>query len=142
MSDRRGKQRREPERRRVRVDVACNHPDNGVFDYGARFIEIGNLELAAHDYDRPPRFMVIDEQRFRLSGKVWKYEDRRCGVGNWCWDAFYMPLPDVADFINWLWGRKTFAIDQGPSALFDWWRDGKAPMERRLLTILIEEAIR
>lgn len=142
MSDRRGKQRREPRITRVCVEIACNDPDNGLFDAKAPFIQIGEFELAAKNPHRPPRFVILPDDRFRLAGRVWPFTAYKYGIGNWCWDGFYMPIAEAAAFLNWLWCRGLFDVDAGPTAMFDWWRTGKEPMEKRLLCMLIEEAIK
>lgn len=108
---------------RVRVDIACNDPDNGCFAGVAQSIDIGAqfIELEARSWDRPPRF-VETATGYRLAGKNWPVRSTKYSVGNWCWNGYWMDIPVVVDFLCWLHGRGLFSLSCGESRIFNRWR--------------------
>ena len=133
MSDRRGK-RREPRRNQISVEVACND-ERGCFAHRAEMIQIGEIELEARRWDRPPRFVDLGDA-FRLSGKVWAYSASTEYLGNWCWNGYRIES-SAADFLIWLKGRNLFVCSAAPSELYDWWRAPAATIDRVLLSALL-----
>lgn len=148
MSGMRRARRHEPRRPMIRIDVACNDPDNGNFAGRAPMIQIGDIDLEARDfYGRPPRFAILAAtpegvSRFRLSGKTWTYRASKAWYGNWCWDAFWLRQLDAADFVNWLRRRRLYDCITGPSTFHEWFDGEGPPMERRLLAMLLEQEMR
>lgn len=142
MSDRRAHRRSRGERPPIRVDVACNDPDNGVFLGRAPMVQIGICEFEGQwwNVERSPRFVVVGDT-IRWSGKLWPYSRYKYGLGNWCWDAFWMPAPTAADLVNWFRGRRLYDISTGLGLVFDWYKSDAPPMERQLLASLLESAV-
>lgn len=130
----------------IRIDVACNDPDNGRFAGRAEMIKVGLefLELTARR-DPAPRFVEIPG-RFRLSGKTWPVASSRDWFGNWCWNAYWLELPHAVDFVIWLHGRQLFHCDQAEARLFSLWRrDEPLPrlfLERQLAKLALEPGMR
>ena len=110
---------------RVRIDIACNNPDNGVFAHRAEQIQLPDDlgEFMAHGFyeNRAPRLVEMDGA-IRLAGKRWPITGSKEWVGNWCWNAYWLELSVAADFVVWLHRRKLYSIDQGESRLFEMWR--------------------
>lgn len=108
----------------IMVDVACNDPNNGLFAGRAEMISIGSdlLELTARR--SAPKF-VETEVGFRLAGKVWPVHSNRHGVGNWCWNGYWMKTRDAVSFLAWLHGRRLFCAEQGETRLFNMWMSEK-----------------
>lgn len=127
----------------IRIDVACNDPDNGRFAGRAEMIQVGLpfLELTARR-EPAPRFVEIPG-RFRLSGRTWPVANSREWFGNWCWNAYWLELPHAVDFLIWLHGRELFHCDQAEARLFSLWH-GRKPLPRpfieRQLAKLAREA--
>lgn len=107
----------------VRIDIACNDPDNGCFAGCAQMIELpdGLMELEARSYDRPPRFADLGGA-FRLAGKRWPYQRSKDWFGNWCWNAYWLTDADARAFLIWLHGRKLFDCTCGEERLFNIWK--------------------
>lgn len=123
----------------LRIDIACNDPDTGVFAHEAHAISIGDIELDS--YGAPRRFVLMEGgDQFRLSGKPWRYYAYKYGIGNWCWDGFWMTQADAADFVNWLRQRRLFDCTQAPERFFDWYNSDAPPMERLILGQLLAAA--
>lgn len=110
----------------IMVDVACNDPDNGLFAHQAQQISIGYdlLSLEARNWCRPPRF-VETEDGFRLAGKAWRAHGSKYGVGNWCWNGYWMKTRDAADFMSWLHNRRLFTVECAEQRLFNMWQSSK-----------------
>jgi hypothetical protein len=108
----------------IMVDVACNDPDNGLFARRAEMISIGYDLLELEARRTPPTFVEI-KGGFRLAGKQWHSPDSKYGVGNWCWNGYWMKTRHVAYFLSWLHGRKLFSVSSGESRLFNMWQSDK-----------------
>lgn len=112
------------------VDIACNDPDNGLFDHRASAIQLDDqiLELAAHDM-RGPRMRVSGDAIF-ISNRKFPIVDHKSWVGNWCWDRFWLPLDDAVALFAWLHRRGMFAVEQGDTRLFNAWKsDASFPVD-------------
>jgi hypothetical protein len=106
----------------IRIDIACNDPDNGIFAHRAHMIHLpdGLMELEARNYDRPPRFTLTDKG-FRLAGKRWPVARSKDWYGNWCWNAYLLEEPVARAFLVWLHGRKLFDCTCGETRLYNAW---------------------
>ena len=108
------------------LHVACNDPDNGLFQHRAASITIGSIELEACSWT-PPRFIDLGD-RIRLAGKYWPIVGGKVWVGNWCWNAYTVSDGKtqterhwLTDFATWLRCRRLYSITTGPTGFFDWW---------------------
>lgn len=108
----------------VMVDVACNDPDNGIFAHVAEQIQIGAELLELEPRRMPPRFVEIDGG-FRLAGKVWPVKGSKDWVGNWCWNGYWMEIPKLVEFLDWLHGRRLFDCTCGEERIYNIWKNEK-----------------
>jgi hypothetical protein len=107
---------------RVRIDVCCNDPDNGLFDHRAAAIQLQGdlLELAASDFRGPtfrefPDHIKLSRRRFpTLATKVW--------LGNWCWNGYWMDAVDAVELLSYAHAIGAFDVEQGEERLFARWR--------------------
>jgi hypothetical protein len=120
----------------VRVDVACNDPDSGIFAGRVPQIQIADvgtgdilLELDAHSWD--PLSSRITGVRYReapgefvLAGKRWPVLRRKEWYGNWCWNACWMADQQARAFLVWLRQRNLFSVSGGVCELCDAWDAG------------------
>lgn len=107
--------------RRVRVDIACNDPDSGIFAGVAEQIQIGQelIELEAV-HVRAPRFVDLGGT-FRLAGKVWPYQSSKEWIGNWCWNAYWLRIETAVEFLVWLQHGGLFHCTMGEDRIFEMW---------------------
>lgn len=113
---------------RIAIDIACNYPDNGLFDFCAEQINIGELAEFECLGRRAPRFREVDGG-IVLSGKFWPVEGSRDWVGNWCWNRYILSLDRATDFLIWLHQRRLFHCSLAEERLFNLWRIG-SPLPR------------
>lgn len=105
----------------VMIDMACNDPDNGLFNHCVEQISLGYdfLELECVKAI-PPRFAELDGA-VRLSGRTWPIIDSKYGVGNWCWNGYWIAIPVAVDFLTWLHDKNIFHCTSGETRLFNIW---------------------
>lgn len=110
----------------LRVDFACNDPDNGLFAHAVSQIEVSHLGpvLELETYWQPRRFLLT-ETGFSLAGKRWPTVASKEWLGNWCWNAYWLEIPVAVDFFAWLHGRQLFQVSCGSSRLFTRWKDSQ-----------------
>lgn len=115
----------------VCISVACNHPDNGLFDGRAPMITVGAVNGMA-DYlelecwsrrDRAPRFTET-LRGFRLLRREWPVESRKYGVGNWCWNGYLVRHAVAVRFVCWLRETGFYGVDGAEENLHEWWKHG------------------
>ncbi|HWP58983.1 MAG TPA: hypothetical protein VNL14_13910 [Candidatus Acidoferrales bacterium] len=90
---------------RLRINLCCNNPDNGMFDGKAFAIEFGdNLSLTSQFRGWSPRLT-------RGPGRSWLRigGSPRCPVlsykewfGNWCWDSIVTDSRSAMRVLNWI----------------------------------------
>ena len=112
----------------IRIDIACNDPDNGLFQHRVTEIQVAGqmLELVAKQWgllspNRCPRFEE-KSGAIVLSGKRWPIVRSREWFGNWCWNAYWFEVETARDFLQWLHRRRLFNVECGDSGLFDMWK--------------------
>lgn len=108
----------------MRIDIACNDPDNGLFDGVARAIHIGPVEFSSRAWDWAPKLTEGDGW-IRIGGKKLKCSGSTYGVGNWCWNAYFCERDDVEALLNWPKFRKWFSMDAGTVGLYNKWESGE-----------------
>lgn len=104
----------------VRVDICCNDPDNGLFDGRAAAIQLADLELAASDFRGPS--MRLRDNRIVIAGKHWPFERSKDWFGNWCWNAYWMPLVRAVELLIWAHGRGFWDVEQAEARIYNMWR--------------------
>jgi hypothetical protein len=111
----------------IRIDMACNNPDNGNFVGRVCQIQLPNgaLELTAKAWNITsftgcPK---LDESSSKvvLSGKAWPIVRSKEWFGNWCWNAYWFESREALNFLVWLHGRSLFRCEGGWSDLCDVW---------------------
>ena len=121
----------------VMVDIACNDPDNGCFAGRAEQITVGNqfIELEARRA-MAPRFREIGRDQFALAGHQWLHHGCVAGIGNWCWNGYWMKIPDAVQFFIWLHKRGFYSLTTGESCIFNLWKLDK-PLDAEFLDRLL-----
>lgn len=122
----------------IAIDIACNDPDNGLFDGRIAGIELAHrcLSLQPRVWKREPRMRVTDTHLV-VSNKKFPIIDWQEWLGNWCWNRYWVTLDTAADFFTWLHAKNTFSVDMGDTELFHLWKaDG--PFARDDFRALIE----
>lgn len=112
----------------VRIDFACNDPDNGNFTGQVEAVQLMDGMLELESWGRPRRLVDLGG-KIRFSGKTWPITGSKYGVGNWSWDGYLMKPPVAVDFLVWLHGRRLFDCTAGWDVLYDLWQ-GDAPLDR------------
>lgn len=111
----------------VRVDFFCNDPDNGIFvgKFHRMQVSCGDLDMEFEGpwfqkegivfrLDNGGEHAIIGRLRIPILG----YRER---VGNWCWNAIWVPWPRALEIINYLGRNKVqdWHMIEGPCKLFD-----------------------
>lgn len=107
----------------IRLELACNDPDNGVFAGMVYAVQVCDLELRSKALDWGPRLTVGDGY-IRIGGMKLRCTGSKDWYGNWCWNAYYCDVPDVERLLNWEKFRKWFDVEQSPTAVYDKYRGG------------------
>ncbi len=108
----------------MRVDIACNDPDNGVFDGRARAVHVGSTEFWCKFGDWAPKLTEGDGW-IRIGGLKLQCQGSKYGVGNWCWNGYYLQPSEVERLVNWPKFRAWFDVDQASSGVFERYKAGK-----------------
>jgi hypothetical protein len=87
----------------LRVDFACNNPDNGQFEglCSGISIEDESRDYAIH-YICLELKMTWTADEITLDGEPFQVCGRRCWVGNWCWDGTRLRAADAVRLVAWL----------------------------------------
>jgi hypothetical protein len=118
----------------IRIDMACNDPDNGLF--AGRVCQIalpdGLLELTANAWGvlsfRGCPKLVEKGSAIRLAGKQWPIIRSEEWVGNWCWNGYWMRDQAARQFLVWLHARGLFHCEAGELRLSNAW-DQPLPLD-------------
>lgn len=128
---------------RIAVDICCNDPDNGLFDHRARAIHIDMpgdtlMELGANDLIGP-RMREIDSG-IAISNKHWRVLRAAYGVGNWCWNRYWLEVDTAVAFFAWLHERRRFDVEQAEERIFSAWKSHARFPVHMFREILIRKA--
>lgn len=128
----------------IRVDFACND-EHGMDTGRAERVSVGDLNLECQligggivlkhlaGTDAKHRGAVqVGRLRFWHNG--YKY-----GVGNWCWDGYWLEESDVLKLINYLIRQKYWHCNDGPCDQFDKFNSAQ-PFTMEDLENCLEEA--
>lgn len=110
---------------RVRLDVLCNDPDNGIFANRAEAIQVSTWDgelIELPGVRRAPRFTEIDGG-IRFLRRRWPVLGSIKWYGNWCWNAYFLHPDVILDLLALAHGSGLFHCDCAPSALYDNWND-------------------
>lgn len=109
----------------IRVDFACNDPDNGNFAGRVTSVDWRGdkdtgLDLVFCSPGAGLKF-TDDGTRVRVLRRWYPYEKSQSWVGNWCWDAFWFEPPIAKAMLRHFRESGKFSCEGGPTVLFDWW---------------------
>ncbi|MFN7178354.1 hypothetical protein [Hyphomonas sp.] len=131
------------------LHVACNDPDNGLFDHCAPQLSIFDAEFCCVSM-RPPRFAELwgkgpkGGDAVRLAGKVWPVTGSREWVGNWCWNSYAIGDAKrtagwwMVDFVKWLRGRRLYSCDVAQIDFFNWFNSDQQLPDARIHELIFE----
>ena len=109
----------------IYLEVACNDPDNGLFEGRASMMQIGDAEFMPSNRAGGCTFAELPGA-IRIAGKTWRTAGSKEWFGNWCWnryDLYHRQMTTrwyFVEFVIWLRGRKLFTCTGAPSEFFDW----------------------
>lgn len=113
---------------RLRLDVACNDPDNGLFAGRAEQLEVETWDKHRIELDargRAPSFTEVP-RGIRLHRRVWPVLESKDWYGNWCWNAYWLAPDDLLGLLSFSHSTNLFHCTCAPSGLFENWNDGQA----------------
>jgi hypothetical protein len=74
----------------VPVDFACNDPDSGLFN-----CKVDTAEIDGNEIERGSQVTFRETAKgFRIHRKEFACEDRKDWVGNWCWNRYWLTVPE------------------------------------------------
>lgn len=109
---------------RLRLEVACNDPDNGLFAHCAEQFQITtwdgqDIEFAVcREY--VPRFAELPNA-IRWCRRVWPVLASKEWYGNWCWNAYWLDPGVLVVLLEALKNGGAYHLDCGPSQLYENW---------------------
>ena len=109
----------------LRLDVACNDPDNGLFSGTAQMMQIETWDKETVELEcfcRPPRFTEGDGW-IRIHRLKWPIVRSKEWMGNWCWNAYWLQPFTLIGLLHAAHKAGFFRCVSGPSHLFDNWND-------------------
>ena len=111
---------------RMRFDVCCNDPDNGLFAHIAEQLEVTTWDGADLQLEcvreRAPRFAELPGH-VRLMRRKWPILASKEWYGNWCWNAYWLEPPVLVGLLAAVKASEMFHCCEGPSQLYDNWND-------------------
>lgn len=116
---------------RVAIDIACNDPDNGLFDYRAGMITLGDdIELESDNWIDGYRFVDLGDA-IRLHRRKFKIVASKGWIGNWCWNRYWMERAEAKRFVLMLRTSGRWRCTSGPSRWYEWFnREGRYAVEQ------------
>ncbi len=97
----------------MQVDFACND-EHGHFMGRAERVTVGELELECTLLYSGVKLETLAGQQVRVGRLVLPYSHYKYGVGNWCWDGYWLADEDVVKIINYLMRQKYWSCESGP----------------------------
>lgn len=134
--------------RNVRLDFACNNPDNGDFAGRVSAIHLpeGALELTSRNWAITsfrgcPKFDEVGSA-IRFLRRLWRFAGTVNWAGNWCWNAYWFPLNDAAELLFQARASGLFRCEGGWCSVCEPWERGDSPAIRAAIRDLSGEASR
>ena len=112
----------------LRLDVACNDPDNGLFAHIAEHLQVTtwdgeNIELECQRM-RAPRFTEVSGG-IRFMRHVWPTLASKEWYGNnWCWNAYWLAPEDLISLLRCAQVSGMFHCGCAPTQLYENWNNG------------------
>lgn len=105
----------------VRLDFACNDPDNGLFDGQCAGIQLPDLDLELSSNNMRGSSFRVFVGSIKISRRVFPFERSKDWYGNWCWNAYWFELEVAVDLLTYVHSTGAFSADQGEERLFHIW---------------------
>lgn len=109
----------------IRIDVACNDPDNGNFIGKFHMLQVtagdDDMEFEGPLYQSDGITFSVKDGRARFGRIRVPILQSKDWVGNWCWNSVWVRWPDALKVINYL-GKQTvqgWHMSCGPELLYD-----------------------
>ena len=111
---------------RLRLDVACNDPDNGLFAGRAEQINAVTWDGELIEFEANGRAPVFYERpgALRICRRNWPILASQDWYGNWCWNAYWLTPSVMAQCLATIHKARHFRCSCGPSVLYDNWNEG------------------
>lgn len=113
--------------RRIHVAVACNNPDNGLFDGRVTGITFrfpqGSVDFDHDDILRGQSFKVEDRQGVGVmvfGHARFPFVGSREWVGNWCVNEYVMKRPAGLRLLHYINRHNDWTMSGGDTRIFDW----------------------
>jgi hypothetical protein len=120
---------------RVRLDVCCNDPDNGIFAGRAEALQVETWDGESIEFMSArapaPRFSELTGA-IRLCRRNWPILAAKGGYGNWCWNAYWLQPSGLVELLATVKRAGQFHLDCGPTDLYENWNDAAVPLDHRL----------
>jgi hypothetical protein len=108
--------------RTIRIDIACNDPDNGSFAgktnmiqyrFDGDYIELEADNWGGYAFTDSGSWIRLHRRKFEVIGsKEW--------FGNWCWNAYGFKRSVGVNLIMMLRASGRWRCTHGPSRWYDW----------------------
>lgn len=99
------------------VSFACND-ENGQFTGKAERVQIGDLSLECRMLYGGVMIQPIDDRQLKLGRLLLSHCGYKYGVGNWCWDGYWLPDEEILRLINYLMRLKYWHCEEAPTEQF------------------------
>lgn len=107
--------------RLIRIDFACNNPDNGDFEGRVEMIAYrGEDGLLLTIQTRKGAAFTVDDRWVRLHRRVVLYRCRKVWHGNWAWDAFWLTPFEAKRLLRAVRASEKWTVDGGDARLVNW----------------------
>jgi len=109
----------------LRLDVACNNPDNGLFAYAAEMLHVYTWDKEDIEFvavRRAPRFTEV-KNGIRIFRRVWPVLSFVEWYGNWCWNSYQLESSVLISLLDAAKRSGFFHCEAGPSGLFENWNN-------------------
>jgi hypothetical protein len=121
---------------RLRLDVCCNDPDNGLFVGRADGLQLTTwddalIELETRYWECGPRF-TEKSGTIRIARRTWPILAAKEWYGNWCWNAYWLAPTTLLDLLSTVKKARQFHCTNAPTQLYENWNDDEAPLSRAL----------
>src|SRR5579883_1033598 len=113
---------------RLRLDVCCNDPGNGIFAHRAEQLQITTWDGEGIEFEcvgRAPRF-TEGSGFIRLLRRNWPILASKDWHGNWCWNAYWLEPSVAVRLLAAVKSSGLFDCVCGPSSLYENWNDTPA----------------
>lgn len=108
----------------LRIDVACNDPDNGLFAHKAVMFAIHEPVFSLSTRRGEALRFVEKSGHVRICRRDWPVRRSREWVGNWCWNSYWFPWSIGIGLLAAIHKTDKYGCDEAASSLYDLWEAG------------------